>query len=877
MIKNKLYLALSIAAATSLTACGGGGDAADDTVKRNVFAVGDVFKTQEDGDAVEADVSLNDFGSGLTFALESGSTTANGKLVFNADGTFTYTPNADFSGKDTFTYVATHTASGDTASAVVTINVISDFETIEESGWTLTWSDEFDSLDSMAWDAMNASAAEGVLSVSAVEGQTSYVKSTATLGQAGRIEASIQLPDGKSLYSGFGLMPMADMFDGKNALMAIESANNKATAGGHWGIGLVNGVEINEPTNAVVRAEFHTYAIEWNENLIRWYIDDIHIHTVDTLNTWSYNLSGDTVVADTTTKPFSQDLQIMMELTAASSDLPNAMLVDYVKVYECDTSVTDQIENCAFAADENVDKLASNRIESVGEIVTPLFTDELASLSWHYTDAEEAVTFVTEQESAVPTHRGIVSQPELMEPVAEVAPVDPVEEGEEGYEEYQAYLAYVDYLNYLETLAFLDTVDPSRERGAVIRYQSDASTWSNFSLNTPSLGLVGKDSALQFDMYIDSASTTTETIEIRMETGWPFLGTVLLNVADLQLDTWVTYNIPVSDFLANPFITPDWAVGQGWFLGGNGVEGQPLYLDTNSIAKAIVVQIAAPGHLAFDNVAVTCVSNESCFQGPLAKQPIVKAGPAPIIYEAEAYTAVTGEVQTEDTQDVGGGQNVGYIDAGDALEYTIVAPIDGTYKFQYRLASGLESASEFDVSIDDMLIDGQSLSGTGGWQVWTTLESGEFDLTAGEHTVVFNFAGGMNFNWFAIVPPPIEIFIEAEDYSSMAGVQLEDTADEGGGQNVGYIDAGDFLQYNVEVPADGTYFIELRVASSGGSDGFTITSNGITTSTIPVADTGGWQNWTTQTVEMQLSAGQQTLRFDFIGGAINFNWISITN
>lgn len=78
MVKNKLYLALSIAAATSLTACGGGGDAADDTVKRNVFAVGDVFKTQEDGDAVEADVSENDFGRGLTFALESGSTTANG-------------------------------------------------------------------------------------------------------------------------------------------------------------------------------------------------------------------------------------------------------------------------------------------------------------------------------------------------------------------------------------------------------------------------------------------------------------------------------------------------------------------------------------------------------------------------------------------------------------------------------------------------------------------------------------------------------------------------------------------------------------------------------------------------------------------------------
>jgi hypothetical protein len=58
----------------------------------------------------------------LTAELES--TTTNGELFFNADGSFDYTPNADFVGTDSFSYHANDgTADGNTAT--VTINVIS--------------------------------------------------------------------------------------------------------------------------------------------------------------------------------------------------------------------------------------------------------------------------------------------------------------------------------------------------------------------------------------------------------------------------------------------------------------------------------------------------------------------------------------------------------------------------------------------------------------------------------------------------------------------------------------------------------------------------------------------------------------------------------
>ncbi len=51
------------------------------------------------------------------------STPANGAVTLNADGSFTYTPNAGFFGTDTFTYQA-NDGSGDSAAATVTITVI---------------------------------------------------------------------------------------------------------------------------------------------------------------------------------------------------------------------------------------------------------------------------------------------------------------------------------------------------------------------------------------------------------------------------------------------------------------------------------------------------------------------------------------------------------------------------------------------------------------------------------------------------------------------------------------------------------------------------------------------------------------------------------
>jgi VCBS repeat-containing protein len=62
-------------------------------------------------------------GDPLTAVLDG--SPANGTLTLNADGSFTYTPNADFSGQDTFSYHASDgTADSNVAMVTITVNAV---------------------------------------------------------------------------------------------------------------------------------------------------------------------------------------------------------------------------------------------------------------------------------------------------------------------------------------------------------------------------------------------------------------------------------------------------------------------------------------------------------------------------------------------------------------------------------------------------------------------------------------------------------------------------------------------------------------------------------------------------------------------------------
>jgi len=87
--------------------------------------VADSFTMNED-DLLNGDVSTNDFdadGDVLIYSPAGTIETTNGTVILNEDGTFTYTPDTDFFGTDTFEYTACDD-NGNCSTVVVTITVL---------------------------------------------------------------------------------------------------------------------------------------------------------------------------------------------------------------------------------------------------------------------------------------------------------------------------------------------------------------------------------------------------------------------------------------------------------------------------------------------------------------------------------------------------------------------------------------------------------------------------------------------------------------------------------------------------------------------------------------------------------------------------------
>ncbi len=119
-----------------------------------------------------------------------------------------------------------------------------------------------------------------------------------------------------------------------------------------------------------------------------------------------------------------------------------------------------------------------------------------------------------------------------------------------------------------------------------------------------------------------------------------------------------------------------------------------------------------------------------------------------------------------------------------------------------------------------------------------------------------------------------QIFIQAEDYSTMSGVQLEGCSDDGKGLNLGWIDTGDWMEYSLNVPVAGDYVFDFRVASlNGGGNVSVVNSSGTSLGAMNITATGGWQIWQTiSCAPISLNQGTQTIRLQAASGGFNLNW-----
>jgi len=114
-------------------------------------------------------------------------------------------------------------------------------------------------------------------------------------------------------------------------------------------------------------------------------------------------------------------------------------------------------------------------------------------------------------------------------------------------------------------------------------------------------------------------------------------------------------------------------------------------------------------------------------------------------------------------------------------------------------------------------------------------------------------------------------------YRISDGVDIETTSDVGGGYDVGYTNAGEWLKYTVNVTTTGSYTFQARMASTTAGNTFHVEIDGLNISgSITVPNSGGWQTWETVSFTTPtITNGQHVIRFYEETGGYNINYFNL--
>ncbi|MEQ8771099.1 MAG: family 16 glycosylhydrolase [Phycisphaerales bacterium] len=247
--------------------------------------------------------------------------------------------------------------------------------------WDLVWEDNFDGfeLDTTKWEYMygtgsdyglegwgnnelqyytdspnNVRVVGGILQITAR--RENFMSSQYTSGrirslnkgdfQYGRIEMRAIIPDAQGVWPAFWMLPTNSPYGGwpmSGEIDIMESTNDADRIHGtiHFGNSWPNNSSTGGSTTlggTDFSAGYHVYAIEWESDEMRWYIDDV-MFSRKTSNEW---FSGSSAAAGNPLAPFDNPFHLLLNVAVGGnwpgspnpSDYPVTMTVDYVRVYQ---------------------------------------------------------------------------------------------------------------------------------------------------------------------------------------------------------------------------------------------------------------------------------------------------------------------------------------------------------------------------------------------------------------------------------------------------------------------------------------------------------------------------------------------------------------
>ncbi|MHC5183790.1 MAG: carbohydrate-binding protein [Planctomycetota bacterium] len=248
--------------------------------------------------------------------------------------------------------------------------------------YQLVWSDEFDgtSLNTSNWSydigngcpnlcgwgnaelqyyrSQNVSVSGGNLIIESREQDAGYDYTSGKIHSRnkqdflyGRIEARMKVPTGGGMWPAFWMMPTDSVYGGwasSGEIDIMETKNDTDYIGGtlHYGDNWPNNASTGgnySPGGVNFSDAFHVYTIEWEPDVMRWYVDGV-LYSTKTNSQWYTNAAPGNPRA-----PFDQDFYIIINAAVGgnytgctssgciTASFPQQYLVDWVRVYQ-DTS-----------------------------------------------------------------------------------------------------------------------------------------------------------------------------------------------------------------------------------------------------------------------------------------------------------------------------------------------------------------------------------------------------------------------------------------------------------------------------------------------------------------------------------------------------------
>lgn len=112
-------------------------------------------------------------------------------------------------------------------------------------------------------------------------------------------------------------------------------------------------------------------------------------------------------------------------------------------------------------------------------------------------------------------------------------------------------------------------------------------------------------------------------------------------------------------------------------------------------------------------------------------------------------------------------------------------------------------------------------------------------------------------------------------------VDMEACSDTGGGINIGWTAASEWLAYEVDIATSANYDIIARIASGAvGTKSFSVEIDGVNVSgTVQFTGSAGWQVWNNlkTSTNLPLTVGKHRMRINMLSADFNLNYLTITN